>query len=214
MGASGSKQTSSAMRKFPTRAPGSAPPSTARPPPRAAPTAPPASQTILKSEEAQSKPRSQSPPEQDQHSPESEDPEAPPSASFASRLQKMGIAQPNPIYSPSSTANVKPSSSSRNADIIMRPSDFAAPQFPAASNNATLGALEARRQLEQRAQQEFDLMGKPGYQGREFLDISTIRNILVMRQRGDSPSNIETRLRLKPGVVARLGRPGVVEPAV
>lgn len=95
----------------------------------------------------------------------------------------------------------------------MKPSDFAAPQFPAASNNATLGALEARRQLEQRAQQEFDMMGKPDYQGREFLDIMTIRNILVMRQRGESPSDIETRLRLKPGVVARLGRPGVVEPA-
>lgn len=97
---------------------------------------------------------------------------------------------------------------------MMRPEDFAAPQFPAASNNATLGALEARRQLEQRAAQEFETMGKAGYQGREFLDISTIRNILVMRQRGNSPSEIETRLRLKPGVVARLGRPGVVEPAV
>lgn len=141
--------------------------------------------------------------------------DAPLSPDFAMRLQQMGIAQPNPIFSPSSIANITPSSArNANAEVMMRPEDFAAPQFPAASNNATLGALEARRQLEQRAAQEFETMGKAGYQGREFLDISTIRNILVMRQRGNSPSEIETRLRLKPGVVARLGRPGVVEPAV
>ncbi|KAK4218273.1 hypothetical protein QBC37DRAFT_395959 [Rhypophila decipiens] len=208
MGASGSKPTTSAIRKFPTRAPGSKPPIPSARPPRASP----ASQTPSSSRTAEATEACSTPVRPAAEEEDAQTDDAPPSQDFANRLQKMGIAQPNPIFSPSSTANVTPSS--RNADVVMNPRDFAAPQFPAASNNVTLGVLEARRALEQRATQEFDRMGKPGYQGREFLDIMTIRNILVMRQRGDSPSDIETRLRLKPGLVARLGRAGIVEPAV
>ncbi|KAM7206711.1 hypothetical protein V8F33_000354 [Rhypophila sp. PSN 637] len=206
MGASGSKPTTSAIRKFPTRAPGSKPPTlSARPHRSSSASQTPSSSRAAEATKARSTPVRPAAEEDTQT-------DAPPSQDFANRLQKMGIAQPSPIFSPSSIANVTPSS--RNADVVMNPQDFAAPQFPAASNNVTLGVLEARRQLEQRATHEFDMMGKPGYQGREFLDIMTLRNILVMRQRGDSPSDIETRLRLKPGLVARLGRAGIVEPAV
>lgn len=72
--------------------------------------------------------------------------------------------------------------------------------------------LEARRLLQAQAQQEFEEMGRPGSEGREFLDVVTIRKILLLRQRGDTAADIESRLRLKPGVVARLGTQAVVSP--
>ncbi len=118
----------------------------------------------------------------------------------------MGIAQPNPTYSPSSIASHFPDASGIKQS-------FSAPQFPSSSSNATLGVLEARRRLEAQAKGELDNMGKSTDKGRELLDIGTIKQILVLRQGGASAADIEARLRLKPGVVARLGPPGVVSPA-
>jgi hypothetical protein len=128
------------------------------------------------------------------------------SPDFASRLQKMGVVQPNPTYSPSSIA----SSSFPDASGIKQ--SLSTPQFPSSSNNATLGVLEARRQLEARAKYELDNMGKSTDKGREFLDIGTIKQILVLRKSGTSATDIETRLKLKPGLVARLGPQGIVAP--
>lgn len=118
----------------------------------------------------------------------------------------MGVAQPNPTFSPSSTAGIFSDAASAT------PSSVSAPQFPPASSNATLNVLEARRQLQARAEQEFGDMGRPGSEGRELLDIGTIRKILVLRQQGELAAEIESKLRLKPGVVARLGSEGVVSP--
>ena len=125
---------------------------------------------------------------------------------FADRLRKMGIAQPNPTFSPSSIASPFPDASG------IRQS-FSTPQFPSSSSNATLGVLEVRRRLEARAKRELENMGKSTDKGREFLDIGTVKQMLVLRQGGASAADIETRLRLKPGVVARLGPPGMVAPA-
>lgn len=124
---------------------------------------------------------------------------------FAQRLQKMGIVQPNPTYSPSSIASPFPDASS------IKPS-ASGPQFPSASNNTTLGVLEARRRLEAQAKLELENMGKSTDKGREFLDVATIKQILILRQRGESASDIEARLRLKPGIVARLGPKEIVSP--
>jgi hypothetical protein len=129
------------------------------------------------------------------------------SPDFANRLQQMGIVQPNPTYSPSSTAYP----SFPDASGIKQ--SLATPQFPSSSNNATLGVLEARRQLEARAKYELDNTGKSTDKGREFLDIGTVKQILVLRESGTSATDIETRLRLKPGLVARLGPRGIVAPA-
>ena len=86
------------------------------------------------------------------------------------------------------------------------------PRFPPpAARNATLGALEARRLLQERADAEFE-DSATGTRGREFLDASTLRHILGLRARGTPAREIEARLRLKPGVVARLGTQGVVVP--
>ncbi|KXX77552.1 hypothetical protein MMYC01_207022 [Madurella mycetomatis] len=135
---------------------------------------------------------------------DSMDPDGPElSADFADRLRKMGIVQPNPTFSPSSIASPFP-----DASGIKQP--LSSPRFPSASNNATLGVLEARRRLEEQAKNELDNRGKSTDRGREFLDIATVKQILVLRQRGESASDIEARLSLRPGIVARLGPEGVV----
>lgn len=56
-------------------------------------------------------------------------------------------------------------------------------------------------------------MGKPSSKGKEFLDIATIQKIILLRQQGQEAAETETRLGLKPGVVARLGPPGILAPA-
>jgi hypothetical protein len=125
---------------------------------------------------------------------------------FAERLQKMGIVQPNPTFSPSSIASPYQDASGIHQSI-------STPRFPSSSSNATLGVLEIRRQIEARAKNELDNMGKSTDKGREFLDIGTVKQILVLRQGGAPAADIETRLGLKPGVVARLGPRGIVAPA-
>ena len=127
------------------------------------------------------------------------------SADFAERLHKMGIVQPNPTWSPSSIANLFPESPGPQQSS-------SAPQYPSPKSNATLGVLEARRQVEARARAELENRGKSSDKGSELLDIGTIKRILVLRQGGTSAAEIESRLRLKPGIVARLGPQGVVAP--
>jgi hypothetical protein len=134
------------------------------------------------------------------------DPDLPMTADFADRLRKMGIAQPQPTYSPSSIASHFPDASGIGQS-------FSAPQFPSSSSNATLNVLQVRRQIEQRARGELDNTGKSTDKGREFLDIGTVKQMLALRQGGASAADIEARLRLKPGVVARLGPAGMVAPA-
>lgn len=54
--------------------------------------------------------------------------------------------------------------------------------------------------------------GRRGHEGRQFLDVYTIRQMLTMRdEQGASAGQIEKRLGLKAGAVERLGAQGVVE---
>ena len=58
-------------------------------------------------------------------------------------------------------------------------------------------------------------MGRKGFAGREFLDVVTIRQILSLRDEKNVPAlEIEKQLGLKQGVVARLGKRGVMRNAV
>ncbi|KAK0617854.1 hypothetical protein B0T17DRAFT_509446 [Bombardia bombarda] len=216
MGASGSKVAQKAGRKFPSRAPGTAPPSTTttttttttaraapRPPPpaAAADSRPSYPQPSFTKNDAIRRDSINS----DRPTPESITP------AFADRLRQMGIVQPHPTFSPSSIATTPGPDADRSGGHNQ---SISAPQFAPSANNATLGVLDARRHLEELAAREFDRMGKSGSEGREFLDIATIRNILVLRQRGDlSPAEIEARFKLKPGVVTRLGPSNVISPA-
>lgn len=116
----------------------------------------------------------------------------------------MGVAQPNPTFSPSSTA----------AQQFPSPDDYrsapAPPNFPSARDNQTLSVLEARKRLQERADAEMENLGRRG-EGREFLDVGTIRKVLLLRQRGEGEGDIERRFGLRKGAVGRLGSRGVVE---
>lgn len=122
-----------------------------------------------------------------------------PSTAFASRLKQMGAVQPNPTYSPSSIASPLVDASGISQSI-------SGPLFPSAKNNPTLGALENRRRLEEQAKREMEDWGKSTHQGKELLDIGTIKKIFVLSEQGESDQAIEKQLGLKKGVVAKLGR--------
>ncbi|KAK4129381.1 hypothetical protein N657DRAFT_677014 [Parathielavia appendiculata] len=204
MGASGSKAAQQTVRKFPSRAPGSSPTAAVASPatrstPRSAPT--PSADTRQRSQPQASYTKDDS---THADSEAADGPELRPD--FAGRLQKMGIVQPNPIFSASSIASPFP-------DAYGIPHSLSNPQYPSSSSNATLSVLEMRRQIEARAKDELDNMGKSTDKGKEFLDIATVKQILVLQQGGASARDIESRLGLKPGVVARLGPQGIVTPA-
>ncbi|KAI2638377.1 hypothetical protein GGS21DRAFT_548872 [Xylaria nigripes] len=144
---------------------------------------------------------------------------SPPNKQYSERLRKMGVATPQPTYSHSSTAgpfsgpSPAPSTYTQTSSSLSPPShqprSQAAPSYyPTSSQNRTLNALEARRELQARADAEFNDMSR----GREFLDAPTLRRALALQARGVSARDIEATLRLKSGVVARLGTPGVFVP--
>jgi hypothetical protein len=71
--------------------------------------------------------------------------------------------------------------------------------------------LTARYRLAEEAEREFANIGKAGGEGRQFLDVVTIRKVLELRdEKGVDGGDIERRLELRKGVVQRLGRRGVV----
>lgn len=70
--------------------------------------------------------------------------------------------------------------------------------------------LKARERLQQEAEIEFAKTGR-GDTGRKFLDVSTIRQLLVMRDdRGLGEEEIEKSMGLAKGVVKSLGPRGVI----
>lgn len=73
-----------------------------------------------------------------------------------------------------------------------------------------MGVLEARRQLEERAKDELENLGRSTDKGREFVDVYTVKQILLMREKGEAAKAIEDRLRLRPGLVAKLGGKGML----
>ena len=127
------------------------------------------------------------------------DPDFHASPAFSSRLRQMGVAQPNPTFSSSSTA----------APSAFETQNTPGPSYPS-SSNTTLSVLEARRKRQYEATAEFDRTGRSTDQGREFLDVGTIRDILMLRDQGIDAAAIESKFNLKTGVVKRLGPMGVV----
>ncbi|KAE8380945.1 Oligosaccharyltransferase subunit Ribophorin II-domain-containing protein [Aspergillus bertholletiae] len=118
---------------------------------------------------------------------------------FAASLRGIGPVSPTPTLSNSSTF----ASGAQRGDSIQT-------VFPRASNPALL-VVTARQKIAKAAEQEVDMLGRPGFAGREYLDALTIRQALSMRDRQGLPSGeIERLLRLKRGVVDRLGKKGLV----
>ncbi|KAK5109689.1 hypothetical protein LTR62_006811 [Meristemomyces frigidus] len=191
MGASGSKASraaGSAARKYPAR---SAIPSTSTtstnappPPPPAAPRAP--GPTVRPPPHATGA-------RDEAINLDASDPD------FARSLRSLGAVQPNPTMSESSAF-------SNNAQYAMRQ-----PIGPDPSKNPAIAVLEARSRLADQAELEFQQAGRRGHEGRQFLDVYMIRQILVQRdEKGKSAAEIEKSMGLKRGVVERLGARGVV----
>ncbi|KAI0976862.1 hypothetical protein F4678DRAFT_127058 [Xylaria arbuscula] len=212
MGAKASKPAQTASRKFPTRAPGGAVP------PRAtggAANARRAEPRTVKDEAIRS----------DGRDPDL-DLDASTNPAYSERLRKMGVATPFPTLSNSSTAGPfsapsgsSPSTYTQTSSSLSPPSRAPSRSqppnttnttafYPPPAQNRTLNALEARRQLQARAEAEFEDPSR----GREFLDAGTLRRALLLQNRGASAADIEARLKLKSGVAARLGPRGVIVP--
>lgn len=110
---------------------------------------------------------------------------------FARQLRSLGPVQPNPTLSPSSA---------------FTPGNAARPTAPDPRRNPAIMILDARSKLQDQADEEFMAAGRRGHAGRQFLDATTIRQVLMLRDHQRMPtSEIETELRLKSGVVDRLG---------
>ncbi|KAI0855875.1 hypothetical protein F4860DRAFT_494864 [Xylaria cubensis] len=203
MGAKASKPAQAASRKFPTRTPGSAVPP--RAPGGAARQAAPRG---IKDEAIRA----------DGRDPDL-DLDASTDAVYSERLRKMGVATPFPTLSNSSTAGPfsSPSSSSTYTETSssLSPPKARSPNttsttafYPPPARNRTLNALEARRDLQARAEAEFEDASR----GREFLDAGLLRKALVLLNSGVEARDIEAKLKLKSGVVARLGPRGLAVP--
>ena len=122
---------------------------------------------------------------------------------LAASLRSIGPVTPSPTYSNSSTAQPSP-------DLGGQPSG-SQPIFPSPGNNPALQVLEARSRLNQEAETEFAELGKRTFQGRRFLDVMVIRQMLRMRdQKGMTNAQIEQELGLKKGIAAKLGKRGIV----
>lgn len=130
---------------------------------------------------------------------------------LAQRLREMGVVQPNPTYSPSSTASS--SSSSPSPMHQQTPENNSGPIFPPSSSNPVLAALEARARVQREAEEEFENLGLSNSQGRRFLAAGMVRDILVMREKGASQAQIENRFNLRKGVMQSLEPKGLYKPA-
>ena len=127
-----------------------------------------------------------------------------PTSDFSRRLQQMGVAQPNPTFSPSSTAN----SSLDPADTGFHHPP--GPVFASSKQNTTLSVLDARRCLQQRAEEDFEAMGRASSTGRQFIDMRTMIDALQLLDRGLSRAQVEKQLKLRPSVLNQLGRSGII----
>ncbi|PKY02034.1 hypothetical protein P168DRAFT_306248 [Aspergillus campestris IBT 28561] len=125
---------------------------------------------------------------------------------FAASLRHIGPVNPHPTFSNSSVFPTRQGAPQQQHQQPGRASTV----FPPATNPALL-TVTARQQLTKAAEQETDALGRSNFAGREFLDTMTIRQVLNMRDRqGLPPREIERLLRLKKGVVERLGEKGIV----
>lgn len=122
---------------------------------------------------------------------------------LANALRQIGPVQPNPTYSPSSNAFSSDPTASPSAQGPPRP-----------RNNPALAIMAARKRIEDEAEEDKSAMGKPGFQGRRYVDIHTVKKALMLRdEQGVAPPEVERILGLRKGAVSMLGGVGVVEAA-
>ncbi|KAJ4286307.1 Aromatic/aminoadipate aminotransferase 1 [Kalmusia sp. IMI 367209] len=128
---------------------------------------------------------------------------------FASRLSSMGVVQPNPHYSPSSTSSFDPqrhTSSEFPSDMM---TELPQSAFPDPRDNPVLRLLEARQRIQEEADQELENVGRRDFQGRKYVDAGVITLALMRRQRGEPEARIEEALGIKRGRLSAL-KEGIV----
>ncbi|EPE30270.1 hypothetical protein GLAREA_12993 [Glarea lozoyensis ATCC 20868] len=126
------------------------------------------------------------------------------SPAYAARLARLGPVQPNPTQSNSSTFNSSPHShpeTSTTTSSSFQPSASTPSQsiFPSPAQNPAISLLTARYRLAEEAETEFEGLGRKGSKGRSFLDVSTLRQVLILRAKGMREGDIERALELKRG---------------
>ncbi|KAG9247568.1 hypothetical protein BJ878DRAFT_492107 [Calycina marina] len=206
-----SKAITNSTRKYPTRSP---------PPPKQ----PATERGWLHADSKNTAPRAAPMPE-----PQGADP------ALAARLQSIGPVSPRlppsqpydltpraPLSDPKGAS--PPSHSSWNAHgtpalhlTSFRPSAsnpsqsiFPTAQGPDPRSNPAVSLLTARYQLAAEADAEFARTGKSAEVGRRFVDVATLRQVLVARERGLQDVEIERMFGLGSGTVGGLGVRGVV----
>ncbi|KAI9051779.1 hypothetical protein LZ554_004046 [Drepanopeziza brunnea f. sp. 'monogermtubi'] len=155
-----------------------------------------------------------------------------PDLALNARLRTLGPVQPNPTQSNSSTFSFQPQNSGIQSNAPQSSSSdpsSASSQFqPSASNpqqsifptahsgsaqrpNAAVSLLTARYRLAEEAEMEFARTGKSSAVGRRFVDVHTLKQILLLRDvKGLEGGEIERKLGLGEGSVRKLGAKGVV----
>ena len=120
---------------------------------------------------------------------------------FAASLRSLGPVTPSSTLSNSS--HFASSSSSASSTTT---SNSSQPAFLDPSQNPAIQVLTARGNLAKEAEAEFARVRYEGGGGRRFLDVMTIRQILMFRDEKNVASlEIEKKLGLAPGTVAKLG---------
>lgn len=84
--------------------------------------------------------------------------------------------------------------------------------FPSSvpGNNSSLRVLQARDRAALKFDEEVDSLGRTSFAGRTLISAKDIKEVLRLRdQAGRSVEEIEKQMRLQPGILAKLSRPGI-----
>ena len=125
---------------------------------------------------------------------------------FAASLRSLGPVTPSSTLSNSSRFPSSPDTDSSTSSLS--PSHQ---NLPNPSQNPAIQVLTARESLANEAEAEFARVRYEGGGSRRFVDVMTIRQILMFRD-GQKMGNadIENKLGLAAGTVGRLGGQGVI----
>ncbi|KAF2201088.1 hypothetical protein GQ43DRAFT_47619 [Delitschia confertaspora ATCC 74209] len=136
---------------------------------------------------------------------------------LGANLRSLGAVEPNPHFSPSSRSPLDPQQNhNRNSPPSNQiKSSYAAPtaqdftsqfSFPDHSTNPAVRLLEARRKIQNQAEEEISLIGRRGFNGRRFIDVHIVRQAILRREKGESEEKIERDLGVERGRLSVLGK--------
>lgn len=66
--------------------------------------------------------------------------------------------------------------------------------------------LQARQRLQEEAEEELLSVGSRGFPGKRFADAGTVRQALLLRQKGEGEEEVERKLGLRKGRLGVLGK--------